>query len=158
MTITIEKATANDAEAIHAMQVKSFLPLLDKYKDTDTNPACELIDKTLHRIERPSRGFYKILRDGTLVGGIAIKQIDPKIIFLGPIFVDPIFQNQKIAQKALSLIEDVFSEIDFFELATFAQEEGNVHLYEKVGYVATGEHKKISDSLEVIFFRKNLRP
>lgn len=156
MTITIERATENDAKALHTIQVKSFLPLLEKYKDTDTNPACEPIDKTLHRINDPSRGFYKILRDGTLVGGIAIKQTAPRTIFLGPIFVDPNFQNQKIAQRALELIEGVFSDIDFFELATISQEKGNVHLYEKIGYVVTGEHKKMSGSLEVIFFRKDL--
>lgn len=156
MTITLERATVNDAKALHAIQIKSFLPLLDKYKDTDTNPACESIDKTLYRINDPSRGFYKILKDGILVGGIAIKQTGPKTIFLGPVFVDPLFQNQKIAQKALELIEGMFSAIDFFELATIAKEKCNIHLYEKIGYVATEECKKISGSLEIIFFRKDL--
>ena len=156
MTITLEKATVNDAKVLHAIQVKSFLPFLEKYKDTDTNPACESIDKTLHRINDPLRGFYKILRDGTLVGGIAIKHTNPGTLFLGPIFIDPEFQNQKIAQKALKLIEDIFPRIDFFELATIAQEKGNIHLYEKMSYIATGENKKISDSMIILFFRKKV--
>lgn len=158
MTITLRKATPEDAKALHAMQIESFLPLLEKYKDTDTNPACEAIEKTLKRIKDPLKGFYKILKDDILVGGIAIKHIAPRTLFLGPLFIDPGFQNQKIAQKALQLIEDEFLNIDFFELATIAQEKGNVHLYEKMGYIATKENQK-SDSMSILFFRKQvLRP
>lgn len=156
MTITLEKATAKDANALLAIQIKSFLPLLEKYKDEETNPACASLDKTLNRINDPLRGFYKIIKDSTLVGGIVIKQIAPKTIFLGPIFIDPNYQNQKIAQKALELIEDLYPTIDFFELATISQEKGTIYLYEKMGYIATGQSKKIGDSLDLLFFRKNL--
>jgi len=156
MRITIEKAATLDAEELHALQIKSFLPLLEKYKDQDTNPACEPLDKTLNRINDPLKGFYKILKDNVLVGGIAIKRIAPETLFLGPIFIDPDFQNQKIAQKALELIEEEFSTIDCFELATISQEKGNIYLYKKIGYVVTGERKEINDSMTIIFFRKKL--
>jgi hypothetical protein len=33
MTITLEKASTKDAEALHALQIKCFLPLLEKYND-----------------------------------------------------------------------------------------------------------------------------
>ncbi len=154
MTITLEKAKPKDANALHAIQIKSFLPLLEKYKDYETNPACESIDKTLQRINDSSKVCFKILKDNILVGGIVIKHTSPDTIFLGPIFIDPIFQNQKIAQKTLKLIEDMFPAIHFFELATIAQEKGNIHLYEKIGYVIHGESKKINDSLDIVFFLK----
>lgn len=153
MIITLEKAKAEDADALHAMQIKSFLPLFKKYNDHDTNPACEPIDKTLKRITDPINGFYKILKDDILVGGMVVKHSNPRTLFLGPIFIDPEFQNQKIAQKALKLIEDLFPRIDFFELATIADEKRNVYLYEKMGFVATGE-KKIDDMRSILFFRK----
>lgn len=156
MSITLEKATKEDVEALHALQIKCFLPLLEKYKDHSTNPACESIDKTLTRITDPLRGFYKILRENILVGGIAIKHTNPGTLFLGPIFIDPEFQNQKIAQKALKLIEDMFSEIVFFELATITQEKRNVYLYEKIGYIDIGENKKINDSMILLHFRKRV--
>lgn len=154
MTIALKKASVEEAEALHAMQIKCFLPLLEKYKDHGTNPACEPIEKTITRITDPLKGFYKILKDNLLVGAIVVKHTNLRTLFLGPIFIDPEFQNQKIAQKALKLIEDRFPAIDFFELATIAQEKGNVHLYEKMGYVITGENKKISDSIIISFFRK----
>ena len=156
MTITLEKAIATDAKALHAMQVKAFSSLLEKYQDNDTNPASEPLDKTLYRITDPLRGFYKILRDSILVGGIAIKHTAPKTIFLGPIFVDPPFQNQKIGQIALELIEGILPDVDVFELATILQEKGNIYLYEKMGYVSTGEQKKINTSIDLVFYRKNL--
>lgn len=156
MTITLEKAISEDAEKLHALQIKCFLSLLDKYKDHKTNPACEPLDKTLIRINDPLKGFFKILKDNVLVGGISIKHTTPGTLFLGPIFIDPNFQNQKIAQKALKLLEEIFPNINFFELATIAQEKGNAHLYEKMGYIGTGENKKISDSMVILFFRKKV--
>lgn len=156
MAIALEKVTIVDAEALHALQIKCFLPLLEKYKDHDTNPACEPTEKTLIRITDPLRGFYKILKDHILVGGIVVKHTNPQTLFLGPIFIDPEFQNQKIAQKALALIEEIFPTIIFFELATIAQEKGNIYLYEKMGYVTTGENKKISDTMTIPFFRKKV--
>ncbi len=154
--IILIKATSVDAPELHALQIKSFLPLLAKYNDVETNPAVELLEKTLNRINNPKKGFYKILKDGLLVGGIAIKKSAPNILFIGPIFIDPDFQNQKIAQKALTLLETLFPKIEYFELATIKEEKGNMHLYEKMGYVLTGETKKINH-LDIPFFRKKLR-
>ena len=156
MAISLQKAGIEDAKALHAMQVKSFIPILEKYQDTETNPASESLEKTLYRITDPLRGFYKILRGSVLVGGIAINHTAPKAIFLGPIFVDPDFQNQKIAQKALELIESILPDVDVFELATILQEKGSIHLYEKMGYLSTGENKKINSSIDLVFYRKNL--
>lgn len=36
MIITLEKAATKDAEALHTLQVKSFLSILKKYNDEDT--------------------------------------------------------------------------------------------------------------------------
>jgi hypothetical protein len=46
MFVSIEKATKEDAQEIFDIQVKAFLPLLEKYKDYDTNPANETIDNS----------------------------------------------------------------------------------------------------------------
>lgn len=44
------------------------MPLLEKYKDYDTNPANETIDRVFTGINNPNGGFYKILVDTILVG------------------------------------------------------------------------------------------
>lgn len=45
MEIALEKATENDAAVLFQMQIDSFSPLLNKYKDYETNPANESIEK-----------------------------------------------------------------------------------------------------------------
>lgn len=154
--ITLEKATPDDVHALHAMQVHSFASHLEKYQDKTTNPACETHEKTLFRITDPLRGFFKILKDGVLVGGIGVKHSAPGTLFVGPVFVDPAFRNQKIAQRALTLLEEQFLAMERFQLAAVVQEKGSIHLYEKLGYIATGEVQNINALLDVMFFSKQL--
>ena len=152
--ITLEKDTAKYVHSLHAMQVHSFSSHLEKYQDETTNPACESLEKTLIRINDPLRGFYKILKDSVLVGGIGVKHISSDTLFIGPVFVDPTFRNQKIAQEALIFLEELFPSIATFQLATIVQELGNIYLYEKLGYVATGEVRNINPIMDIMFSTK----
>lgn len=156
MAITLEKATLVDADALHQLQVKAFLPLLKKYQDFATNPACESIDKIVERINSSLRGFYKIKKGDRLVGGIAIKHVSDDCLWIGPIFVDPDFQNQKIAQKAMVLIETFFPHVTKFELATLKQETGHIHLYQKMGYNLIDRKEKVNNLLDLVFFEKKI--
>ncbi|MDF2504079.1 hypothetical protein [Clostridium sp.] len=45
MNISLYKAELKDAEIIHVMKIKSFMPLLAKYQDFETSPANEPIEK-----------------------------------------------------------------------------------------------------------------
>lgn len=58
MEIILEKATYKDASFIFDMQQKAFRPLLEKYKDFDTNPANETVDKVITRINNPNGEFF----------------------------------------------------------------------------------------------------
>ena len=64
MEIRLEKAANTDANSIFDIQVKAFNPLfnplLDQYKDYDTNPANETIERVLARIDNPDGEFYKV--------------------------------------------------------------------------------------------------
>lgn len=81
MKITLKKATENDAAALFQMQIESFNPLLNKYKDYETNPANESIEKTILRINNPSNNFYKIIFDSNLAGAICISKICMVFLF-----------------------------------------------------------------------------
>jgi hypothetical protein len=50
MDINLKKATIEDANEIHQMQLKSFKELLDKYQDYEISPGNEPIDKIIARI------------------------------------------------------------------------------------------------------------
>ncbi|PYZ93349.1 GNAT family N-acetyltransferase [Salipaludibacillus keqinensis] len=154
MEVRLEKATVNDAQAILDIQVKAFLPLLNKYKDLETNPANEDIEKVIQRIKHPNGGFYKIVADNKFVGAICVKwKIDCQF-WISPMFILPAYQGEGIAQKAIHLIEELFPQATSWELATLLEEERNCHLYEKMGYIKTGVSKKLNDHTTLIFYKK----
>ncbi|MEX0137231.1 GNAT family N-acetyltransferase [Bacillus nitratireducens] len=155
MEITLEKATENDAEVLFQMQIDSFSPLLNKYKDYETNPANESIEKTILRINNPDSGFYKIIENTNLVGAICVSRKDEVFKFwISPMFILPKYQGNGIAQKVLILIEEMFPEITTWELATILEEERNCFLYEKMGYKRTKVIKKLNDKTTLIYYKK----
>ncbi|MGJ7921656.1 GNAT family N-acetyltransferase [Neobacillus sp. LXY-4] len=156
MGIRLEKAEEADAEAIFDIQVKAFMPLLVKYQDHQISPANETIDKVKERIKNPNGGFYKILFEDSLVGAICIYWRENLQFRISPMFIVPKYQGKKIAQNAILLIEEMFSEARSWELATILEEERNCYLYEKMGYIKTGLLKKINDKTTLVFYKKIL--
>lgn len=155
MEITLEKATENDVAALFQMQIDSFTPLLNKYKDYETNPANESIEKTILRINNTSSNYYKMIIDSNLVGAICISQKEiPYKFWISPMFIHPNYQGKRIAQRVLILIEEMFPKAQSFELATILEEERNCILYEKMGYKRTEVIKKLNDKTTLIYYKK----
>lgn len=154
MEVRLEKATDQDAQSIFDIQVQAFLPLLERYKDYDTNPANETIEKVLKRMYRPDGGFYKIFYGNTLVGAICVYWKEDVQFWISPMFILPSYQGKGIAQKTILLVEEMFPHAQTWELATLLEEERNCHLYEKMGYKQTGVSKKLNDHTTLIFYKK----
>ncbi|MFC3745966.1 GNAT family N-acetyltransferase [Paenibacillus sp. GCM10012306] len=155
MTVTLAKAVESDAEALHNIQIQAFLPSLEKYEDMDTSPANEGIEKTIGRITSPQGGFYKIVLDDVLVGGIRATWKEEKTrMWLGPFFILPAYQGKGIAQRVLNLIMEMFPQAAVWELATIAEEERNCWLYEKMGFAKTGEYTQLNDKATLVFYRR----
>ncbi len=91
MNIQLIKADERDAKEILRMQKAAFAELLDKYKDYDTSPANETLEKVLYRLRQPFTYFYLIKLDGKNIGAIRIvdkKDVnEPKRI--SPLFILP---------------------------------------------------------------------
>ena len=66
----------------------------------------------------------------------------------------PEFRNKGYAQQAILEAEKIYGD-DNWSLDTILQEEGNLHLYEKLGYKRTGKTEKISDLMDIVYFEKN---
>lgn len=155
MEVRLEKAIENDAQVIFDIQVKAFMPLLDTYKDFETNPANETIEKVITRINNRNGGFYKILADNKLVGAICVFWKEDVQFWISTMFILPSYQGKGIAYKAITLIEEMFPQATTWELATILEEEGNCYLYEKIGYNKTGVSKKLNDNATLIFYKKD---
>lgn len=154
MNISLTKLDLKDAEIIHKMQIKSFTPLLEKYRDYETSPANEPLERIVERINQAFTDYYIIKSDNITVGGIRIVKKDNKHYRVSPIFILPEYQGRGIAQKVFQRIEQIYCDAKAWELDTILQEKGNCYLYEKIGYVKTGETKIINDKLTLVFYKK----
>ncbi|HFJ9437669.1 MULTISPECIES: GNAT family N-acetyltransferase [Bacillus] len=154
MEIILEKAIENDAAVLFQMQIDSFKPILNKYKDYNTSPANESIEKTILRINNPSNNYYKIILDSNLVGAICISKEIPNKFWISPMFIHPNYQGKGIAQRIFILIEEMFPKAQSFELATILEEERNCFLYEKMGYKRTEVIKKLNNKTTLIYYKK----
>ena len=146
----------DEAENLWKMQVKAFQDLYQKYHDTETSPASEALDKTMLRLQQPSTYYYYIVIDGHKVGAIRIVDTsDPHTAKrISPLFILPEYRNNGYAQKAIALAESIHGDSNW-ELETIAQEKGNCHLYEKMGYCPTGKSTLLNDNMTLVHYKKD---
>lgn len=155
--IRLKRASEENATEIHMMQKKAFSELLERYQDYNTNPGNDTLEKVISKLNRVDTEYYFIELDGLKVGVVHIKQLEPNIMNLKTLYVLPQYQGKGIAQQAMKLIESIHSEVIEWRLDTILQEKGNCHLYEKMGYVQTGEIQNIKDGMDLVFYSKMMR-
>lgn len=155
MKLQLKKATPKDAEELFNLQVKTFMPLLEKYQDYETSPANETLEKTISRINYKLGNYYKIIFNNMLAGAIRIVWWEDKARYrLGSIFIAPEFQGKGIAQQVINMVEKLYPQATTWELDTILQEKRNCYLYEKMGYCQGEERKIINDNMTIVFYKK----
>ena len=155
MEVKLVRANVADAKELHAMQVKSFMELLEKYQDFDTSPANESVEKVEARLKQDFTYFYFIYIGLQKAGAIRIvdKKESGKKKRISPLFILPEFQGQGIAQRAIQLCEEIHGNEEW-ELETILQEQKNCHLYEKMGYQQNGKTEIINEKLTLVCYQK----
>ena len=157
MAITLKKATREDIETIWKMQVEAFTELLDKYQDFDMSPATESLEKIIAKFEQPWTTYYYIVENDIVVGAVRIvNKNDGSRKRISPIWIMGEFRNKGYAQQAMIELENIYGS-DHWCLDTILQEKGNLHLYEKMGYVQTGKVEHINEKMDIVFYEKNGR-
>lgn len=154
MAVQLVRASADDAIEIHAMQIEAFAGLLETYRDYDTNPGAESVDKVKARLEQGWTYFYFIVADGEKIG--AIRVVDPKngdAKRISPLFIQPAYRNRGYAQQAIREAERLHGS-ENWSLGTIKQEKGNCHLYEKMGYHLSGTETIVNDKMTIIGYEK----
>lgn len=157
MKVELLRANISDVKELHAMQIKAFKELLEKYQDFDTNPGNESMEKVEARLKQDFTFYYFICIGQQKVGAIRIvdKKENGKNKRISPIFILPEFQGKGTAQKAIRLCEEKHGN-ENWELDTILQERGNCHLYEKMGYRRTGKTEIINERLTLVFYEKSM--
>ena len=151
--ISLRKSMISDAEQLHELQIEAFSELLEKYRDYDTSPAAEKLERTIMRLKRAGSDYYFIRFAEESIGAIRIVRND-EIYELKQLYIIPAYQGRGFAQKTIKLMEAFYPEAVCWELETIKQEARLCHLYEKMGYVQTGKEEVINDKMTLVFYRK----
>ena len=152
--VTLQRADASDAEQILQMQKASFAPLLERYQDYDLNPANETADRVRARLIQKETYYYYITVNGEAVGAIRIVDAkDGSRKRISPLFILPQHQNRGYAQAAMREAERMHG-AENWALSTIMQEQGNCHLYEKMGYHRTGSPQIVSERMTLVQYEK----
>jgi GNAT superfamily N-acetyltransferase len=69
-------------------------------------------------------------------------------------FILPEYQGKGIAQKAITLIEELFPQATTWELKTILEERRNCYLYEKMGYTQIGEKQSLNENTTLVHYKK----
>ncbi len=153
--VVLHEATTENIHEVWEMQIKAFEDLLRKYQDYDMSPGAESFENIMMKFNQPWTKYYFILDGDDKVGCIRIvDKKDGSRKRISPIWIMAEHRNKGYAQQAFAEVEKLYGE-DNWSLDTIMQEEGNVHLYEKVGYHQTGEIEHIKDGMDIVFFEKN---
>lgn len=153
--LEIKKFETADIDAVFAVQQAAYLPLFEKYQDTESNPYMESKEKVLQKYTRDGTQGYVFRLDGEVVGAVRIN-LYPEYHSgrVSALCVHPNVQGKGIAQQALRGIEQIHSDVRKWFLDTILQEKGNCHLYEKLGYLQTGKTEKINEQMTLVFYEK----
>ena len=155
--LVVQRASIDDAELIYAMQIEAFKPLLAKYKDYETSPANESLDRTMDRLNQKQTDYYLIIFRSLPIGAIRIVKKAGHCYRISPIFIHPEFQGKGIAKATMQTIEKMYSDSLVWELDTILEERKLCGLYESLGYMATGKTTKINDEMTAIYYEKKMK-
>jgi len=146
----------SDIDAVFEIQRAAYKPLYEKYRDDEWSPYMESKEFVLQKYTRVNVVGYVFEIDSIKVGAVRIT-IYPEIkkAKISALCVLPEYQGQRIAQRALLEIEKIHSEVETWFLDTILQEEGNCHLYEKIGYKRTEKIQKINDKMTLVYYEKS---
>ena len=155
--VKLEEVREDEIQQLYDMQIKSFMPLYEKYHD-EMSPANEPIEKVRAKALSENRKYYFIVKDGARMGAINVgrKLHDPEesCFYISPLFVLPKYQNQGIGYVAIQKAFALYPEVRVWKLDTILQESGNCHLYEKCGFVRVGEEHVINEKMTLVDYEK----
>jgi GNAT superfamily N-acetyltransferase len=154
MTLTIERASEADAEALLRAQIAAF-----DYDDVlygvglGGPPGYNDIDHVRQTIREEQ--YYKIVYDGRIVGGISMVDEGEGHLYIDVLYIHPDYHNLGIGSKTIQFVEQAYPDAIKWTLNTPTYAIRNQHFYEKFGYMKVGEFKPEED-ITLIRYEKHM--
>lgn len=152
--VTLRLATQKNAELIHQMKYEAFLPLYEKYRDDETSPAKEGIEKVIRQLKNDRTDYYLIMCKEEVVGAVRVYKAQETENHISPLFVLPEHQNKGIAYTVIQLLFQQYEQAAVWRLDTILQEKGNCYLYEKCGFHRIGEEHVVNEKMTLIDYER----
>lgn len=149
--VAVKPAELKDAPALLDIQRQAFGALLEKYQDSNTNPAMESLETLTRKLQQ--KDYWFILEGGHVVGVAGIRHWE-STCRISPIGLLPECQGRGIGDKAIELLEAQYPEAKRWELDTILQEPGLCRFYESLGYHPTGEVHLIKQGMCTVDYEK----
>lgn len=129
--ISIQRATPEDAAAIHAIQMRAFAEEARLSDDRNIPPLAEPVADIAHHIRTQT---VLTAREGERIVGAARGLVDGAVCTIRGVIVEPECQGRGIGASLLEAIEQAHPRIERFDLTTNTLVPGNVAFYERRGY------------------------
>jgi GNAT superfamily N-acetyltransferase len=146
----IAYATLDDAEEILALQKLAYESEARLYNDWTLPPLTETLASLLD--EFAASVFLKAMEGDRLVGSVRAHQSEG-LCQIGRLIVQPQCQGRGVGTMLMRHIESAFPQARVFELFTGSRSEGNLRLYERLGYRRACE-KVLSPAVTLVFLEK----
>ncbi len=150
--LLIERATVADAPEILALQKLAYESEARLYQDWSLPPLVQTLDSMRSDIE--NMVVLKARDGGEFVGSVRARLAND-VCHVGRLIVRPQRQGGGIGTRLMRAIERQreFAQTRRFELFTGSRSEGNIRLYERLGYRRARE-QALSSGLALVFMEK----
>lgn len=148
--IEIQQARIEDAEAILALQRLAYQSEARLYNDNSLPPLRQTLDEL--RRELTNQTFLKAVEEGRIVGSVRAYQ-QGETCSIGRLMVHPEWQGRGIGKALMHAIEACFATATRFELFTGSKSEGNIRLYQRLGYEIFLS-KTLSEQVTLVYMEK----
>lgn len=146
----IVPADVSDAAEILELQKLAYQSEAVLYDDWSIPPLIQTLDEIKKEFDEAT--VLKVCDAGRIIGSVRAS-IRDGTCNIGRLIVHPDFQHKGTGTRLISAIEAVFQYAGRFELFTGSRSEGNIRLYERLGY-RIFRSDLLSPQVELVFMVK----
>lgn len=149
--VRIARADGADAAAILELQKLAYRSEAMLYDDWTLPPLTQTLESLADEI--PQSVTLKAIEGARVVGSVRARET-AGVCLVGRLVVHPEAQGRGIGTLMMREIEKAFPDAVKFRLFTGSRSEGNIRLYERLGYLRVRE-QVASPSVTLVFMEKN---